>query len=197
MQKHKKIDFLAEYNKRPTPERRRGQRTQLALPLLVVGLLFVCAAAYMGVRIFLLSRSLKTEQEYINDAAVQQQYAQAQQTNEEVNYLSSFESEISAARAELSAQVDVGSGLFNSVLNCCGEYITVQSWTYSDDGVLSLAISSLTVTEIPSFVARLQATEKFDSVTYSGYQTTDGGASYTVTVFAAPAAPQTESEAAE
>lgn len=174
--KPKEINFLLPYRQKQAQSAGKGggRAKWVIPPVLLAGLFAVVFGVYEWGG-FALRRQIRAIDSYLNDAAVQAQYDEAQALSRELSRYAEAYGDMRDIRAAIASYPTVGSAALNRVLGCRQEDMTYSSLTYDrQTAMLSIEGRAASYADCPPLIDRLRATGLFDEVTYNGYNTQDG-----------------------
>lgn len=124
---------------------------------------------------FLLSRRVHSIESWLADPSIIEQYGEAVRKNQINDSILSDVSEADRLRESLATYPDVDTALIDKIRAAGGEKVemVLTGWN-AETGEIQFEAHSADVIDIPSYVLSLENTKLFRSVTYTGYNYTDG-----------------------
>lgn len=123
----------------------------------------------------LLSRKVSGIEDWLADPSIIEQYGEAVRKNDINDSILADRDEANRLRESLATYPDVDTTLIDKIRAAGGEKVSMvlTGWN-SETGEIQFEAHSSDVIDIPSYVLSLENTGLFRSVTYTGYNYTDG-----------------------
>lgn len=174
----KNFNFLEAYNRKPKLTSAERSKRRWVAPLVIIALVFVAAAGYFVYSMSEIKADIAVERQYLDNPETIKEYNDAVENSNKAAELSSYCTSLETSYEAIKTSPVTDDSLFKLVSNCAADKVAVKGYSYSFmTGVLIIDITTDGVTEVPDFVARLRATNRFDDIVYQGYRSADG-ASY-------------------
>lgn len=138
--------------------------------------LVICLAVFAGVKVWntLEKHEVQTIDEWINDPLVQEQYQAANEKMKESDRLATEKSQVDQMKTNLDTYPDLTEDKISKIVDASGSDLEVHIKSYDAlTGTLTFNALSAKVIDIPGYVHKLENTELFSSVNYSGYSYDD------------------------
>lgn len=140
------------------------------------GALVLCLALFAGVKVWntLEKHEVQTIEEWINDPTVQEQYRAANEKTTESERLAAEKNQLDQMKTNLDTYPDLTEEKISKIVDASGSDLEVHIKSYDAlTGTLTFNALSAKVIDIPGYVHKLENTELFSSVNYSGYSYDD------------------------
>ncbi len=156
-------------------KKRRREIFALILPSLVVVLICLCVAAFMGNTYMSGMKELNRLQKSMQEADTVNDHASYKMSTTNIASMEARITEVETIWEHLMSYPTMNSSIEETLTACAGEAVSLSVLSFQrDSGVLTLNASAKDVRSINGFVSALQQQEIFEAVEYSGYTYVSG-----------------------
>lgn len=177
------INFYTPYKKNPARRKAVGEAIHYAIPGLVV--LGVCAVICGG--LFFINTLKQTELDeldaYLMDVNNIEMSMEADRLSAELALLKKKTSSAQTMEEAIGSYPKVNGQVTDTVIACGGSTVEIEVQSYlAETGTLSLLATAANVTEINAFIDRLEMSNLFERVEYTGYTYLEEARVYNINV---------------
>lgn|GEM_PF-132531 len=120
-----------------------------------------------------MQKNLDWTNQYINDEKVQAEYSQSQTLNEQVTLINAEVSGMENINQAINTNPNLGSSKLNSIRTLTNGVIALNTMTYDGlTGDINITAMANNEQEAAKYIQRLNATDYFTQVVYTGYSAT-------------------------
>lgn len=174
--KDKDIDFYKAFYQKPGKPKSDGERAFMTSFLIFLLLLTGSIYGYLYYRTYTLNGSISAIQTFMESPDAAEQYSKAQDQQSQFNEIKNKDDTLLKAKEAIKSYPVLTGSDFERFLDCCGSAVTIRAVTY-DSGAATLTFTATADTAylLPEYIQRLQNTNIFSDVAYTGYKiNTDG-----------------------
>lgn len=174
--KDKDIDFYKAFYQKPEKSKTDGEKAFMTVFLIFLLALTGSVYGYLYYRTYTLNRSISAIQTFIESPDTAEQYSEAQDQQSQCMKLKNKDDALLKAKEAMKSYPMLTGSDFQKFSDCCGSAVTIRAVTYdSSAATLTFTATADTANLLPEYIQRLQNTNIFSDVSYTGYKINSDG----------------------
>ena len=164
------MNFYVQYKKKPKTAGSGKKLWLKAIPAAVTLIVCIVASTVLIVRNIGLQSQLDEVNDYITDPSVVEAYTQSQDLAGQISVLSSYVAQDEYALQAIESYPLPNSSVTDAIKECGEGQVTIDIQSYqAPTGSFNFPAEAVDVTTINHFIDKLEESELFARVEYSGY----------------------------